>query len=61
MPLPVSVDILDRMRPNLVSLVAERARRLPGLRHCDLRFEVREQKVAVSVKRFYVAVISRRG
>jgi len=48
MPPPVTVDILDRMRPNLASLVMERARRLPGMRYCDLRIQVREEKGAVA-------------
>lgn len=44
----VTVESLDRLRPNLQSLMAERARSLPGLRYCDLRIEVREQTGAVS-------------
>ena len=32
MPPPITIDILDRMRPNLASLVMERAKRLPGMR-----------------------------
>ena len=48
MPKQVTVDILDHMRPNLASLVMERARKLPGMRYCDLRIEVREEKGAVA-------------
>jgi TldD protein len=48
MPEQITVDILDGMRPNLRSLVMERAKKLPGLRHCDLRIEVREEKGAVA-------------
>ena len=44
----VTVESLDRLRPNLQSLMAERARSLPGLRYCDLRIEVREETGAVS-------------
>jgi TldD protein len=44
----VTVESLDRIRPNLQSLMAERARSLPGLRYCDLRIEVREEKGALS-------------
>ena len=48
MPQPITVDILDRMRPNLASLVMERANRLPGIRYCDLRLQVKEEKGAVA-------------
>ena len=48
MPPPVTVDILDRMRPSLASLVRERAKRLSGMRYCDLRIEVREDKGALA-------------
>ena len=44
----VTVESLDRIRPSLQSLVAERSRSLPGLRYCDLRIEVREEKGAMS-------------
>ena len=44
----VTVESLDRIRPNLQSLMTERARSLPGLRYCDLRIEVREEKGALS-------------
>ena len=36
------------MRPNLGSLITERARSLPGMRYCDLRVQVREEKGAVA-------------
>ena len=48
MPQLIDAGILDRMRPNLASLVMERARRLPGLVHCDLRIQVKESKGAAS-------------
>ena len=48
MPQSITVDILDRMRPNLASLVAERAKSLPDMRYCDLRIAVREEKGAVA-------------
>ena len=48
MPQPLTVDILDRMRPNLASLIMERARKLPAMRYCDLRIEVREEKGALA-------------
>ena len=42
------MESLDRFRGNLQSLVAEKAKILPGLRYCDLRIEVREEKAAVA-------------
>lgn len=48
MPRPVTIDILDQMRPNLASPVMDHARRLPGLLHCDLRIQVKEGKGAVA-------------
>jgi hypothetical protein len=32
------------MHDNLRTLITEQAKRLPGMRHCDLRIEVREEK-----------------
>ena len=48
MPPRISAEMLDTLRPGLRSLIAERAKRLPGLRYCDLRIEVREEKGAVA-------------
>ena len=48
MPQSITVDILDRMRPNLASLMAEKAKKLPDMAYCDLRIEVREEKGAVA-------------
>ena len=48
MPPQLTVDILDRMRPDLASLVMERARKLPAMGYCDLRIEVREEKGALA-------------
>jgi TldD protein len=47
-PQLVTVESLDRFRANLQSLVAEKAKTLPGLRYCDLRIEVREERGAVA-------------
>ena len=44
MPNSVFVEDLDRIRPNLLSLAAERARSLPKFRYCDIRIQVREEK-----------------
>ena len=48
MPPPVTVDILDRIRPNLASLGMERAKRLPGMVYCDLSLQVKEEKSALA-------------
>ena len=48
MPPAITVEILDRMRSNLGVLVTERAGRLPGLKYCDLRIQVKEEKGAVA-------------
>ena len=48
MPERVEVELLDRIRPRINSLVTEDARRLPGLRYCDVRIQVREEKGAVA-------------
>ena len=45
---PITVESLDRMRPNLRSVVTERAKGLPGMRYCDLRIAVREERGAVA-------------
>jgi TldD protein len=44
----ITVDILDRMRSNLASLIGEKAKTLPGMRYCDLRIAVREEKGAAA-------------
>ena len=44
MPSRITIDILDRMRPKLRTLITENTKRLPGLRYCDLRIEVKEAK-----------------
>ena len=46
MPPAITTESLEQMRPNLRALLAERAKRLPGLRYCDLRLQVREEKGA---------------
>lgn len=44
----VTVELLDKCRSSLQSLVVERSKSLPGLRYCDLRIEVREEKGAAA-------------
>ena len=44
----VQVELLDRIRPQINSLVNEDAKRLPGLRYCDVRIQVKEEKGAVA-------------
>jgi len=48
MPDQITIETLDQMRTNLRVLIAERAKRLPGLRYCDLRIEVKEGKGALA-------------
>ena len=48
MALPVTVDALDSIRPTLLSLAQEQAKTLPGLRYCDVRIAIREEKGAVA-------------
>ena len=48
MPQRVDVELLDRIRPQINALVTEDAKRLPGLRYCDVRIQVREEKGAVA-------------
>ena len=48
MPQRVKVELLDRIRPQISALVTEDAKRLPGLRYCDVRIQVREEKGAVA-------------
>lgn len=48
MPDSISLETLDIIRPNLRSLVAERAKGLPNLRFCDLRIQIREEKRAAA-------------
>ena len=48
MPQRVEVELLDRIRPQLVTLVTEDARRLPGMRYCDVRIQLKEEKGAVA-------------
>ena len=47
MPQALTIDILDQMRPNLASLIQERAKTLAGMGYCDLRISVREEKGAM--------------
>ncbi len=42
----ITVETLEGVRENLRSLVAEWAKRLPGMRYCDLRIQVREERGA---------------
>ena len=48
MPQRVEVELLERIRPQIAALVTENAKRLPGLRYCDVRIQVREEKGAVA-------------
>ena len=48
MPERVEVDFLERIRPQISALVTEDAGRLPGLRYCDVRMQVKEEKGAVA-------------
>ena len=48
MPQRVEVELLEKIRPQISALVTEDAKRLPGLRYCDVRIQVREEKGAVA-------------
>ena len=48
MPQRVEVELLEKIRPEVNSLVNEDARRLPGLRFCDVRIQIKEEKGAVA-------------
>ena len=48
MPQPITVETLDSIRATLAPLITERAKNLPGMRYCDLRISVREEKGAVA-------------
>ncbi|MDP3061689.1 MAG: TldD/PmbA family protein, partial [Chloroflexota bacterium] len=44
----LTVELLDGARERLHAVAAGYARRLPGLRYCDIRVEVREEKGAAA-------------
>ena len=44
----VEVGFLERIRPRVNTIVTEDAMRLPGLRYCDVRIQVKEEKGAVA-------------
>ncbi len=44
----VETELMDRIRPGLVTLVTENAKRLTGLQYCDLRMAIKEEKGAVA-------------
>ncbi len=48
MPQRVEVEFLEKVRPLIYSLATENARRLSGLRYCDVRLQVSEGKGAIS-------------
>ena len=48
MPQRVEVEFLEKIRPQINTLVAEDAKRLPGLRYCDVRLQIKEEKGAVA-------------
>ena len=43
---PVSLEVTDGATPTVVAVATEEARRLRGLRHCDIRLEVAEHRSA---------------
>ena len=48
MPDRVEVEFLEKVRPRIAALVTEDAKRLPGLRYCDVRMQVKEEKGAMA-------------
>ena len=48
MPQRVEVEFLEKIRPQINTIVTEDARRLPGLRYCDVRLQIKEEKGAVA-------------
>ena len=44
----VETELMDQIRPGLATLVTENAKRLLGLRYCDLRISIKEEKGAVA-------------
>ena len=48
MPESITLELLERVRPGLGTLVAENTKRLPGLRYCDVRVQVSEEKGAMA-------------
>ena len=48
MPESITLELLERVRPGLATLVAENTKRLPGLRYCDVRVQVNEEKGAMA-------------
>ena len=48
MPQPITVETLDGIRSNLADLVSSKSKTLPGLLHCDLRVQVKEEKGAAA-------------
>ena len=48
MPQRVEVEFIERVRSQIVSLVNDEAKRLPSLRYCDVRMQVKEEKGAVA-------------
>ena len=48
MPQRVEVEFLEKIRPQINTLVTEDAMRLPGLSYCDVRLQIKEEKGAVA-------------
>ncbi len=48
MPQAITVETLDSVRANLADLVVSKSKTLPGLVHCDLRVQVKEEKGATA-------------
>src|SRR2546426_4154387 len=44
----ITVDLIERVKPTVEACLGDAARRLPGLRHADLRLEVVEGKWALA-------------
>ena len=44
----VEVGLIEKFRPQINALVQENARRLPGLRYCDVRIQIKEEKGAAA-------------
>ena len=47
-PQKVETEFLEQVRPRMVTLATEDAKRLTGLRYCDVRLAVKEEKGAVA-------------
>ena len=48
MPGTVDIEFLEKVRAQIGTLVTEDARKLPSLRYCDVRMQVKEEKGAAA-------------